>query len=233
PDTPQPNDPTVVDMNQKPALSRTEEPRGGGACASGDSRNSEIDVRNTGNVTLGDITVTDDNAEIVAGSPVATLAPGASATVIARHRVTQDDLDAGQVVNQAFVTGNDPSGDPIPAVGSDNPDTPQPNDPTVVDMNQKPALSLTKRATGEGPYALGDYINFEIVVRNTGNVTLGDITVTDNNAEIVAGSPVATLAPGASATVLARHQVTQEDIDAGEVVNQADRKSTDLSADHV
>src|SRR3546814_18256097 len=49
------------------------------------------------------------------------------------HQVTQADIDAGIVVNQAKVTGNDPDGNPTPEVPSDNPDTPQPTDPTVVD----------------------------------------------------------------------------------------------------
>src|SRR5690606_10830755 len=149
------------------------------------------------------------------------LAPGASATVSARHRITQDDLDFGRVTNQAKAVGNDPEGNPIPEVPSDDPSTQQPNDPTVVELDQRPGLSLTKKATGEGPYQLGDYINFELIVTNTGNVTLTDVTVTDTNAEIVSGSPVAQLAPGASATVTARHQVTQDDLDFGRVINQA------------
>src|SRR5690606_17992927 len=113
----------------------------------------------------------------------------------------------------AKVTGDDPAGNPIPEVPSDNPDTPQPNDPTVVELTQQPTLTLAKRTTSEGPYALGDYINFELVVSNTGNVTLTDVTVMDDNADIAAGSPVAVLAPGTSATVIARHQVTQADMD--------------------
>src|SRR3546814_7913622 len=84
-----------------------------------------------------------------------------------------------------------------------------------------PALSLTKRVTGEGPYTLGQYINYEIAVRNTGNVTLTAVTVTDNNAEITAGTPVASLAPNPTATVIPRHLVTQADIHAGSVTNQA------------
>src|SRR3546814_7082155 len=113
--------------------------------------------------------VTDGNAEITGGSPVASLAPNATATVIARHQVTQADIDAGTVVNQAKVTGEDPEGNPTPEVPSDNPDTPQPNDPTVVELTKMPSLSLTKRVTGEGPYTLGQYINYEIAVRNTGD----------------------------------------------------------------
>src|SRR5690606_11239787 len=175
----------------------------------------------TGNVTLYDMVVTDANAEIVSGSPVAQLAAGATATVTARHQVTQADLDAGQVTNQASVTADDPGGNPIPEMPSDDPSTPQPNDPTVVELDQPPGLSLTKKATGEGPYALNDYITYELTVTNTGNVTLYDIVVTDANAEIVSGSPVAQLAPGASATVIARHRITQDDLDFGRVINQA------------
>src|SRR5690606_3921866 len=202
-------------------LALTKKATGEGPYQLGDYINVELLVTNTGNVTLHDIVVTDANAEIVSGSPVAQLAPGASATVIARHRITQDDLDFGRVINQAKAVGNDPEGNPIPEVPSDDPSTQQPNDPTVVELDRQPGLSLTKKATGEGPYQLGDYINFELIVTNTGNVTLHDVVVTDINAEIVSGSPIAQLAPGASATVVARHLVTQADVDAGRVVNQA------------
>src|SRR5690606_40617224 len=85
-----------------------------------------------------------------------------------------------------------------------------------LELTQKPGLSLTKKVTSSAPYALNSYMTFGITVKNTGNVTLTDVTVTDANAEITAGSPVASLAPGQSATVLARHQVTQADIDAAE-----------------
>src|SRR5690606_30564301 len=110
---------------------------------------------------------------------------------------------------------------PIPEIPSDDPSTPQPNDPTVVELDQQPSMTLTKATTSTGPYALNDYITYELTVTNTGNVTLYDIVVTDANAEIVSGSPVAQLAPGATATVTARHQVTQADLDAGQVTNQA------------
>ena len=228
PDTPdQPNDPTIVELTQKPALSLTKRATDEGPYEVGDFIDYELIVRNTGNVTLTNVTVEDDNAVITGGSPIASLAPGKSATVLARHEVTQSDIDAGIVLNQATVTGEDPNGDPTPEVPSDNPDTPEPNDPTEVDLTQKPALSLTKRATDEGPYAVGDFIDYELTVRNTGNVTLTNIEVEDENAVITGGSPVASLAPGKSATVFARHRVTQDDIDAGNVVNQATARGND------
>src|SRR5690606_6940968 len=144
---PQPNDPTVVELTQRPGLSLTKRATGEGPYAVNDYINYEIVVRNKGNVTLTDVVVTDDNAEIVSGSQIASLAPNATATVIARHQITQADIDAGIVMNQAKVTGDDPEGKPTPEASSDNPDTPQPNDPTVVELTQQPGLVLTKRTT--------------------------------------------------------------------------------------
>src|SRR5690606_38065743 len=183
------------------SLSLIKRTTGEGPYALGDFIDYELIVRNTGNVTLTSVAVEDDNAVITGGSPIASLAPGKSATVYARHEVTQADIDAGIVLNQATATGDDPKGDPTPEVPSDDPDTPEPNDPTEVDLTQRPALSLTKRATDEGPYAVGDFIDYELTVRNTGNVTLTQVEVTDANAVVTGGSPIASLAPGKSATV--------------------------------
>src|SRR5690606_34506700 len=183
-----PGIPTEVEVPSTPALELSKVATSEGPYAVDDYVNYEITVRNTGNVTLTDVVVTDNNAEIVSGSPVASLAPNATAMVIARHQITQADIDAGIVVNQAKVTGDDPEGNPTPEAPSDNPDTSQPNDPTVVELTQQPGLVLTKRTTSEGPYVVGDYIRFEIAVTNTGNVTLANVVVTDDNAEIVSGA---------------------------------------------
>src|SRR5690606_33096386 len=199
-----PGIPTEVEVPSTPALELSKVATSEGPYAVDDYINYEITVSNTGNTTLTDVTVTDNNAEIVSGSPVASLAPNATATVIARHQVTQADIDAGIVVNQAKVTGEDPEGNPIPEVPSDNPDTPQPTVRTVRELATTSSLSSTKRVTGEGPYVLGQSVNYEITVRNTGNVTLTDVVVTDGNAEIMAGTPIASLAPRATATVIAR-----------------------------
>ncbi|MDT0557002.1 DUF7507 domain-containing protein, partial [Patiriisocius hiemis] len=68
---------------------------------------------------------------------------------------------------------------------------------------------------------LGDILTYDIIVTNTGNTTVTDIVITDANAVITSGNPIATLAPGASATVTAEHEVTQADIDLGYVENIA------------
>ncbi|WP_439329445.1 Ig-like domain-containing protein [Christiangramia aestuarii] len=70
---------------------------------------------------------------------------------------------------------------------------------------------------------VGDVIEYDIVVTNTGNVTVTDIEITDANADAgsIAGSPIFTLAPGESATVTANQTITQAHMDAGFVSNSA------------
>ena len=65
-------------------------------------------------------------------------------------------------------------------------------------------------------------IDYDIVVTNTGNVTLTDIEVTDPDATI-AGSPItiASLVPGASQTLTATYSIVQADLDRGYFTNTA------------
>jgi len=56
---------------------------------------------------LTNIEVSDPDADSITGSPIASLAPGASADVTATHTITQDDLDAGSFTNTATATASD------------------------------------------------------------------------------------------------------------------------------
>ncbi|WP_188504109.1 DUF7507 domain-containing protein, partial [Parapedobacter pyrenivorans] len=184
----------------------------------------DIVVSNTGNVTIDNIVLTDANADIPPGEEnIGTLAPGASTTVTVTHVITQEDLNNGSVSNQALVNGDGPNGTPIAEVPSDDPGTPDPNDPTDTDVEQTPALTVTKVITSAGPYnAVGQEITYDIVVANTGNVTIDNIVLTDANADIPSGEEnIGTLVPGASATVTVTHVITQADLDNGIVSNQA------------
>jgi len=71
---------------------------------------------------------------------------------------------------------------------------------------EKPAISIVKKVNGDdantatGPLvAIGDTVNFEYIVQNTGNVTLSGITVTDNKGVNVT-CPETELNPGVSMT---------------------------------
>ncbi|HSG26362.1 MAG TPA: sortase, partial [Anaerolineales bacterium] len=80
-----------------------------------------------------------------------------------------------------------------------------------------------KRETSTGPYALDGTIDYEIVVTNTGNVTLTGVTVSDNSATLGTCTPPqpATLAPGEAITCPASHVVTQDDFNNGSYSNTA------------
>ncbi len=214
----------------------------------GDTITYDIVVTNTGDIDLVNIEVTDANATIISGNPIASLAPGASATVTAEHIITQADIDQGYVENTAIASGEVPNGDPnnpndnitdtsdtgtdtngntIPDPetvetpdGEGNTNNDPTDDPTVTTFPSNPSMSVIKNQTNAAG-GLGDTITYDIVVTNTGNVTLSNIEVTDANATIVSGNPIASLAPGASATVTAEHIITQADIDQGYVENTA------------
>src|SRR5690606_947106 len=113
----------------------------------------DIVVENTGNVAIDNIVLTDEYAAIPAGEEnIGTLAPTDSRTITVTHSVTQDDLDAGSVSNQATVSGDGPDGTPpITEVPSDDPNTGDPDDPTDTDVEQTPALTVTKVITSTGP----------------------------------------------------------------------------------
>ncbi|MFC6095439.1 hypothetical protein ACFPVY_02180 [Flavobacterium qiangtangense] len=89
-----------------------------------------------------------------------------------------------------------------------------------------PSIAVTKDGTyadvnADGIANVGDVVNYAFTVANTGNTTLTNIIVTDENA-VVTGS-LASLAAGAtdSTSFTAVHVITQADIDAGYVYNLA------------
>ena len=197
--------------------------------SAGDTISYAFTVTNTGNVTLTGIAVTDPDATIT-GSPILTLAPGATDTsVTGVHILTQAEIDSGAFANSADATGQDPAGTDV----SDTSGTDATNDtPTEVTLSPAGSLTLVKTATlndddGTPGLSAGDTISYAFTVTNTGNVTLTGIAVTDPDATIT-GSPILTLAPGASDTsVTGVHILTQAEIDSGAFANSADATGQD------
>ncbi|WP_264564043.1 gliding motility-associated C-terminal domain-containing protein [Flavobacterium sp. N3904] len=233
-------DGTYVDSNQD------------GITNVGDIVSYNFVITNTGSVTITNITVTDNNA-IITGGPIATLAPGAtdSTTFSGSHVITQEDINKGYVYNLATATGYDPEDKPVTDISSDpTPCTTCPIDPecpdcTITPLTQTPGINITKDGTyvdsnQDGITNVGDVVTYNFVIKNTGNTTLTNITVTDNNATII-GGPIATLTVGAtdSTTFSGTHIITQEDINIGYVYNLAtvigkdpkDNPVTDTSSD--
>lgn len=217
------DDPTITELLQTPSIELVKTGTlndGGDGVDAGDEIDYEFTVTNTGNTTLYDIVLTD--TDLTSGptalSPLTDedgdgtaddLAVGASATSTGSYTLTQADVDAGEYVNTAEVTGDDPEGTPVT---DDDTDTQT--------LTRTPELTVTKNETSRS-YVVGEFVTYDIIVTNTGNVTVDNIDVVDDNATILTGNPVGTLVPGASATLTAEHEVVQADVDAGFVANSA------------
>ncbi|KAB2683399.1 DUF11 domain-containing protein [Brucella pseudintermedia] len=195
---------------------------GDGLLDQGETISYSFLVRNTGNVTLTNVTVNDPllaNAGIAVSPGPQTLAPGGTATFTATYQPTQADIDAGKVENTATGTGTPPTGEPIVS----------PPDTVLVPPDQTSGITIEKTGTlndkdGDGLLDQDETISYSFLVRNTGNVTLTNVTVNDPllaNAGIAVSPGPQTLAPGASVTFTATYQPTQAEIDAGKVENTA------------
>jgi uncharacterized repeat protein (TIGR01451 family) len=93
--------------------------------------------------------------------------------------------------------------------------------------NSAPALTLVKSATESSYDAAGQSINYDYLLTNTGNVTLGAVGVLDAHVGLSGLScPDSTLAPEATETCSATYLVTPADVSAGSIVNTATAQGT-------
>ncbi|SHE88379.1 DUF7507 domain-containing protein, partial [Pedobacter caeni] len=231
---------TVTPIDQTSALSLTKTAVVGVHNKIGDIINYNLVVKNTGNVTVTAIAITDANADAGSISPasIASLAPNATANITAKHTVTQADLDRGYVTNIAKADGKDPKGGNVHAESTDPTPIPgAPVDPacpkcTITPIDQKGAVALVKTVTnagtGEnGAFVLGNQIEYTFTVTNIGNVSLKDLVLSDPLLNKAAISIPGILAPGKSVSHVEKYTITAVDIAAGKVTNQAVINATD------
>ncbi|MFT3892848.1 MAG: hypothetical protein QM730_14545 [Anaerolineales bacterium] len=141
----------------------------------GDKALYTFTVTNTGNITLHDVVVTDAKAGV--NCTIGTMAPGAvdGTTCTGSYTLTQADINAGKVHNQAFANGTGPQDQDV----TDDDENDQP-------IEQQSAVTIEKVTvddTMEGDnlnILTGETISWKYAVQNTGNVTLTDVTVTDD-----------------------------------------------------
>ncbi len=233
-----PDDPTVIPLQRNSSLSveKTDtyvDANGNGVVDAGDRIDYTITITNTGNTTLTNISYNDPLTG--ASGSIGTLTPGQSQTVNTSYTLTQADIDNGSVSNQATVTYTDPdnntytndSDDPDDGTNQDNADTEpnnDPDDPTVTTFTRDSRMDVTKVDTyvdvnGNGIVDAGDRIDYTITITNTGNTTLTNISY--NDPLTGASGTIGTLTPGQSQQVNTSYTLTQADIDAGQVSNQA------------
>ena len=218
---------TVTTEESNPQITVTKEttstPKNGKTYALGEKITYKITAKNTGNLTLTDVTVSDEltgNTGDKAFKIDGNFKPGEEATFETSYTVKESDLGK-TVVNEATAAGKttDPK-NPEPGV------TPGTTEDPVDQKN--PAMTITKKVTDKKEeYQIGDTVEYEITVKNTGNTTQNNVLVEDRmNA---AGSAVITkvegakgtidganvtldtLAPGKEATITAEYTVVKED----------------------
>ncbi len=186
----------------------------------------EFTITNQGNVSLSSILLTDPlvtNAVYTSGDDGdGILQVGETWICNGSYAITQQDIDAGEVVNSASVTGTSPTAVVVSDISGD---TITNNTPTVTDLCQAASIALVKVGTyddGDCTAAVGDVITYAFSVSNTGNVTLTNVIVEDPLVTML-GGPIVSLAPGAidTTTYTASYTITQQDIDAGVFSNQA------------
>ena len=205
----------------------------------GDIVTYEITVQNTGNVTLENVVVKDtlsvegahvtftatdggtDNGDGTVAFDV--LAPGAKKTLTATYEVTQADVDAQQeITNAVTATGDDPEG------GEPTPDDPDPVPVKPEDKGGHLTVAKTSDVAEGTKLALGDVVTYTITVTNDGNVTVSDVAITDELVGWIGddAKKIDSLAPGEAKSFEATYTVTEADILAGKVVNNATATGT-------
>ena len=172
----------------------------------GDVITYTLTVTNSGNAVLSNITVVDPLTGL--SQNIGTLNPGSSQALTTSYTVTQADVDGGQITNVATVTAQGPDQTAV----SDE-------DQALVTAVQNPAIDVEITDNDAEITEAGQVIDYTITVTNTGNVTLDNVTVVDSKTGTVVN--VGTLAPGESKQIEVSYPVTQEDVDAGQVVNEA------------
>nr|WP_201469816.1 DUF11 domain-containing protein [Microbacterium hydrocarbonoxydans] len=185
----------------------------------GDRVDYTFSFRNTGNVTLRGVTLGDaqfglEGLQIAWPGEPGVLAPGQTATAVARYTLTQADVDAGGIASDAVVTGT-ASGVVVRDV-----------DAGSVLVESAPGLALEKTADLTGPAQQGGSVKYVLTVTNTGNVTLGGVSIADDLPGL--GTPTVTwpgtpgtLAAGESVTATAMYVIAQADVDRGHIDNTA------------
>lgn len=200
PTTPAPLDPTRVTVVAKPDLSATQKTvidLNGGDFAPEDEVEYAIVVRNTGDDTatgvvvrdvidaaLVDVVPTDGGTfdaatrTITWNLPSLALSPDGDRTLRFRARIAPMLPNGTRVSNQAFVS----SAQTPTAVPSDDPATPEEDDPTTLTVVSAPQLQTSTKIVIDEDGGLvrpGDTLLYTLVVRNSGNTLATDVVVED------------------------------------------------------
>ncbi|WP_446346317.1 beta strand repeat-containing protein [Coleofasciculus sp. F4-SAH-05] len=238
-------DDETVDVVQNPNLSIVKDADVTTVDDAGDVINYTYTVTNTGNQTLTNVSLIDDNFtpadtsddfnptfDTTSDDGNGVLDVGETWEYTASYTATQTDIDSGaDLVNIAT---------------ADSDQTQPKTDDEKVTITQNPNLEISKTADVSEVDAVGDVINYTYTLTNTGNVSLSDVTLSDDNFTPANtgddfsptlssnGNGDNILDVGETWEYTASYTVTQADIDSGaDLVNVAtvDTEQTDPKTD--
>src|SRR5690606_3371807 len=209
----------------------------GDACSDvGETVTYTLTVTNTGNSSITNVVLTDP---MLGGA--LTHASGdtdgdneldATETWIytSDYTITQDDIDAGSISNQATVTGTSTGGVDVSDLSDD--DSVLEDDSTVTTLCQSEGIALIKTGAfndtdGDACSDVGETVTYTFTVTNTGNSSITNVVLTD---PMLGGA--LTLASGDTDSdseldvaetwiYTSDYTITQADIDTGSISNQA------------
>ena len=186
-------------------------------------------ITNQGNVSLSGLELVDPMIAVLSGPSGDTNNDGKldvteTWVYTGIYAITQDNINAGEVINQATVKALS-STNVVVFDLSDHSSVLEDN-PTVVELCQNSVIALIKKGefndlNGNACAEVGETITYSFEVYNLGNVSLSNIIITDPLVSVI-GGPI-TLEPGMSdiSSFTAIYSITQDDIEALVVENQA------------
>ncbi len=187
----------------------------------------QIEITNTGNTSLSSIglvdTMPDGSAGVLAGPTGdglvgSVLNVGETWVYTTQYTVSQDEINAGvDLVNAIEVTTAEAGSESTQATTT---------------ISQAPGLSISKQAVETSFTAVGDTVNFDLLVVNSGNVALVDLNIDDPLADpgsVTCAQPQPfQLLPGQSLACSAVVTVTSDHVVATELTNVASVAGVDL-----
>jgi uncharacterized repeat protein (TIGR01451 family) len=231
----------VVDQISTMSLSKVgvfDDANGNGKAESGETITYTFTAKNTGNVTLTNVTLSDvkvtpgsfavdvdaapaGDSTDTAASGWAVLAPGDSLVSTSTYTLTVADLDASEVVNTATVSATT-----IPGT------TFSQNATSTIPLVTDASIALEKSgalALGNGQADVGDIITYTFKVTNTGPTTLKNIKITDPKLLLADLQKVQSLDQLIQVASVPADPITTASIDA-EPVSPAEREPADWHA---
>ncbi|NMD38630.1 MAG: DUF11 domain-containing protein, partial [Christensenellaceae bacterium] len=192
-------------------------------------------ITNTGNITLKDLVVTDSLVELTDDMRTESiiqdgkLQVGETWKYVYVYTVTQDDMDEGFVKNVVKATN--------PYFPDNDPNNPAPTAETETPGVRNPGMFIAKRADRDEFKEVGEEVEFTVVIKNTGNVTLKNLVVKDSLIKITEDMIHETRTSDGSLEVdeewviIYKYTVTAEDMIAGFVKNIAKACNADYFPD--